>query len=57
MTNREMLINSLKEKRLDAYTVNYIACVNDAECKKKEYNDDSCCAECKKKWLNQELEG
>lgn len=54
MTNREVLINSLKNKDVDEFTVYYIACVNSPDCKYDGTNDHSPCTDCKLKWLNQE---
>ncbi len=56
MTNREVLINSLKDKEADEYTVNYIACVERPDCKYDGGNDRSICSECKMKWLDEEWE-
>lgn len=56
MTNREVLINSLKDKEADDYTVDYIACVDSDDCKYDGSSDHAPCIECKRKWLDEERE-
>lgn len=54
MTNREVLINSLRDKEADICTVDYIACVDSPDCKYDGGSDHSVCDECKMKWLDEE---
>lgn len=56
MTNRQVLINSLKDKEADIYTVDYIACPGNPACKYDGSSDRSVCDECKMKWLDEEWE-
>ena len=57
MTNREVLINSLKNKEVDEYTVDYIACVCSPDCEYDGGSDHTPCIRCKMKWLDEEWEG
>lgn len=56
MTNREVLINSLKYKENDECTANYIACVDSGDCKYDGSSDYALCIECKMRWLDEEWE-
>lgn len=56
MTNRDVLINSLKDKEADDYAVDYIACVCSDDCKYDGGSDHIECIDCKKKWLDEEWE-
>lgn len=56
MTNREVLINSLKDKEVDECTVDYIACPSSENCNYDGGNDHSPCDICKMKWLDEEWE-
>lgn len=56
MTNREVLIESLKNPDIDEYTVDYISCpyVDNPDCQYGEVA--GACVECKTEWLKKEWE-
>lgn len=67
MTNRDFLINLLKDREMDGITVDYLDCVDIIDCEadrspdREEWSDDNMgfwppCTECKKKWLDEERE-
>ena len=67
ITNRQMLIEGLQDKKQDEYTTSYIDCpyIHTDDClnhdKGVEYGDgvawNENCVECKIAWLDKEFEG
>lgn len=56
MTNREVLIESLKNADVDECTVDYIACpyTSGHECNYDGGSDYTSCTSCKTEWLDKE---